>query len=60
MNFGVAEGVFDEDFAHFKKMCSTIRKQLCADVEELSAIPGNKLVTERYSRFRKLGHYVEK
>ena len=60
VNFGVAEGIFPEDFAHFKKMCSTIRKKLCADVEELTAIPGNKLVTERYNRFRKLGHYVEK
>ncbi|MEE1018596.1 MAG: acetyl-CoA carboxylase carboxyl transferase subunit alpha, partial [Acutalibacteraceae bacterium] len=59
VNFGVAEGIFPEDFSHFKKMCANIRKKLCADVDELTAIPGNKLIQDRYNRFRKLGNFVE-
>ena len=59
VKFGVAEGIFPEDFAHFKKMCANIRKKLCADVDELTAIPGNKLIQDRYNRFRKLGNFVE-
>lgn len=60
VNFGVAEGIFPEDFAHFKKMCANIRKKLTADVNELTALPGANLIQDRYNRFRKLGHFVEK
>lgn len=60
VELGVAEGVVSEDFAHFKKMCQSMKKMLKSDLDELSALSGDELCTARYARFRKMGHFVEK
>lgn len=59
LDFGVAERVIPEDFAHFKKMCSQLKKCLIEDLGELSAVPRANLSVERYERFRKFGNYIE-
>ncbi|MGN0557642.1 MAG: acetyl-CoA carboxylase carboxyltransferase subunit alpha [Acutalibacteraceae bacterium] len=59
LDFGVAERVIPEDFAHFKKMCSQLKKCLVEDLDELSAVPRANLSVERYERFRKFGNYIE-
>lgn len=59
LDFGVAERVIPEDFAHFKKMCARLKKCLVEDLDELSAVPRANLSVERYERFRKFGNYIE-
>lgn len=55
----VAETVIEEDFNNFKSMCSVIKKQLLKDLGELRGMPHNRLLDERYNRFRRIGTYIE-
>lgn len=59
LRFKVCEKVFDEDFEKFDKMCLKIKKQLSKDIKKLSSLSEDKLVYERYMRFRKFGIFKE-
>lgn len=55
LEFGVADGVFEERFDSMKRMCGVIKKSLYEDVLQLGARPVSVLLEKRYERFRKFG-----
>lgn len=57
--FGVAEKVFSETFADFDSMCRDIGRRMSSDIKALRSLSREKLLTERYNRFRKFGVYEE-
>ena len=59
VSFGVAEGVIPEDFSHFDKMCAEIKELLLGDLSELRGLSDERLLEERYERFRRIGIYEE-
>ena len=59
VSFGVAEGVIPEDFAHFDQMCAEIKELLLGDLSELRGLSDERLLEERYERFRRIGIYEE-
>lgn len=60
LDFKVAETIIPEDFKHFRNMCKTLKSQIISDLNELASIPKEKLLLNRYERFRKIGIYSEK
>ncbi len=56
--FGVAERIISEDFAHFDWMCSRLEDTILADIKEIYGY-GKDISKNRYERFRKLGRYGE-
>ncbi|NCB50658.1 MAG: acetyl-CoA carboxylase carboxyl transferase subunit alpha [Clostridia bacterium] len=56
---GVVEEIIPEDFNHFSAMRRTLRALLCRDIKMLGAMPRQKLLADRYSRFRRIGDYAE-
>lgn len=59
LKFKVCEKIFTEDFDKFDSMCQKIKKQLAKDLKKLMSLDEEKLVYERYMRFRKFGIYKE-
>lgn len=55
--FKVIEGIINEDFDNFDKMCNSIRHQLKKDLKVLSAQSRDELLDNRYKRFRKIGFF---
>ena len=53
----VIEGIITEDFDNFDKMCKSIRHQLKKDIKALLELPDERLLDNRYNRFRKLGNF---
>jgi len=56
---GVVEEIIPEDFARFSAMRRAIRALLYKEVRALLAQPKQKLLADRYSRFRRLGDFAE-
>lgn len=59
LHFGVADGIIDEDFDHFDRMCAGMREKLLADLQGLCTAHTDELLENRYLRFRKIGIYEE-
>lgn len=57
--FGVAEGVFKENFGDLDAMCGEIRRRMASDLKKLRALSTRELLSNRYDRFRKFGIYEE-
>lgn len=60
VDFHVAEASFDENFDHFSEMCSDMKLQISAALEELCALSEEEVLAQRYQRFRSFGHFAEK
>ena len=60
LSFGVAETIIPEDFKHFRNMCKLMKSQILEDFNYLSSVPKDKLLVNRYNRFRNIGVYYEK
>ena len=58
--FGVAEGIIEEDFDNFPKMCKGMKKLLVNAIDELMKLSEEELLEQRYARFRKFGIFDEK
>jgi acetyl-CoA carboxylase carboxyl transferase alpha subunit len=58
-NMGVAETIIHEDFKHFRIMCKSLKTQILEDLNYLSSVSKDKLLVNRYNRFRKIGVYYE-
>ena len=59
-NFGVAETIIEEDFYNFNQMCGNIKSQILNDLSVLISDSTEKLLTNRYNRFRSLGVFKKK
>lgn len=56
---GVVEGIIPEDFTHFSAMRRALRALLYSELKALDAMPKQRLLDDRYNRFRRLGKYAE-
>lgn len=56
---GVIEEIVPEDFSHFSAMRRSIRTLLHRELKTLMAMPRQKLLADRYNRFRRIGNYAE-
>lgn len=59
VDFGVAEGIIAEDFNNFDKMCKEMKIIILSDLRTLCGLSSQRLLDERYERFRKIGIYEE-
>ena len=59
VDFGVAEGIINEDFEDFDQMCADMKETLIKDIHALKKLSVPHLLEERYNRFRKIGIYEE-
>lgn len=57
VDFHVAERIIPEDFDRFPKMCKSLKAQLCADLDDISALGTGRMLDCRYERFRRIGIY---
>lgn len=55
----VAEEVIPENFEDFPAMCADISERIAADIRQMSALSREEILQNRYSRFRRIGIYVE-
>ena len=63
LKFGIVDEVISEPLGGAHKNSETVVKNLktvlLRSIKELQTIPSDKLLAERYDRFRQMGHYVE-
>ncbi len=59
VDFGVAERIIAEDFNNFDKMCKEMKSIILSDLRTLCGLSSQRLLDERYERFRKIGIYEE-